>query len=79
MNRSLNISLMDELRNLVNMRACDDDIYAIPSEYIRDLVRRDMENRRLGKAAFMIRKGVAEILNCIEQGNILLSGNKRAL
>jgi len=33
----------------------------------------------LGKAAFMIRKGVAEILNCIEQGNILLSGNKRAL
>ena len=47
MSSSLNISLTDELRRFVNMRANDADIYATPSEYIRDLIRQDMENRRI--------------------------------
>ncbi len=47
MSSSLNVSLTDELRRYVNQRASDADIYATPSEYIRDLIRRDMENRRL--------------------------------
>ena len=47
MGSSLNISLTDELRNFVNSRACDSDVYATPSEYIRDLIRRDMENRHI--------------------------------
>jgi len=43
---SLNVSLTNELRSYVNTRASDDDVYATTSEYIRDLIRQDMENRR---------------------------------
>jgi len=46
MSSSLNVSLTDELRSYVNTRASDADVYATPSEYIRDLIRQDMENRR---------------------------------
>ena len=41
---TLNIQLTDELRRHIDMRASDNDVYATPSEYIRDLVRRDMED-----------------------------------
>jgi len=41
---TLNVQLTDELRRHVDMRASDNDVYATPSEYIRDLVRRDMED-----------------------------------
>jgi len=47
MSSSLNVSLTDELRRYVNQRASDADIYATPSEYIRDLIRQDMENRHV--------------------------------
>jgi antitoxin ParD1/3/4 len=42
MAKSLNLSLTDELRRYVDTRASDSDVYATPSEYIRDLIRRDM-------------------------------------
>jgi len=41
---SLNLSLTDELRRYVDLRASDEDLYATPSEYIRDLIRRDMQD-----------------------------------
>jgi len=47
MSSSLNVSLTDELRSYVNTRASDADVYATPSEYIRDLIRQDMEHRRI--------------------------------
>ncbi len=47
MSSSLNVSLTDELRSYVNSRASDADVYATPSEYIRDLIRQDMENRHI--------------------------------
>jgi antitoxin ParD1/3/4 len=40
---TLNISLTDELRRFVDSRASDQDVYSTPSEYIRDLIRRDRE------------------------------------
>lgn len=43
MSSSLNVSLTDELRRFVDSRASDEDVYSTPSEYIRDLIRRDME------------------------------------
>jgi antitoxin ParD1/3/4 len=46
MSSSLNLSLTDELRRYVDERAGDADLYATPSEYIRDLIRRDMQNRQ---------------------------------
>jgi antitoxin ParD1/3/4 len=42
---SLNVQLTDALRKYVDERASDNDIYATPSEYIRDLIRRDMQDR----------------------------------
>jgi antitoxin ParD1/3/4 len=42
MSSSLNVSLTDELRRFVDARASDQDVYSTPSEYIRDLIRRDM-------------------------------------
>ncbi len=39
---SLNISLTDELRTFVDSRASDKGVYATPSEYLRDLIRKDM-------------------------------------
>lgn len=45
MTSSLNIQFTGELRRFINEQASDDGVYATPSEYIRDLVRRDMEER----------------------------------
>ena len=39
---SLNLSLTDELREFINSRVGDTGLYATPSEYLRDLIRRDM-------------------------------------
>ena len=47
MSSTLNIQLTEELRRHVDARACDDDIYSTPSEYIRDLIRRDMEEQAI--------------------------------
>ena len=40
---SMNLSLTDELRDFVNSRTGNRGVYATPSEYLRDLIRRDME------------------------------------
>ena len=40
---SMNLSLTDELRDFINSRTGDAGLHATPSEYLRDLIRRDME------------------------------------
>ena len=55
---TLNIQLTDELRRHVDMRASDNDVYATPSEYIRDLVRRDMEDWAI---VSMVVQGLKEV------------------
>ena len=47
MPNSLNLSLTDELREFINSRTGDAGVYATPSEYLRDLIRRDMESQRI--------------------------------
>jgi antitoxin ParD1/3/4 len=44
---SLNLSLTDELREFINSRTGDAGVYSTPSEYIRDLIRRDMESQEV--------------------------------
>ena len=39
------MQLTDALRRYVDERASDKDMYATPSEFIRDLIRRDMQDR----------------------------------
>ena len=43
MANSMNLSLTDELRDFINSRTGKDGVYATPSEYLRDLIRHDME------------------------------------
>jgi len=43
---SLNLSLTDELRAFVDSRAGDSSVFATPSEYLRDLIRKDMESQQ---------------------------------
>lgn len=45
MANSINLSLTKELRRFIDERASDEDIYSTPSEYIRDLIRQDMQNQ----------------------------------
>ncbi len=47
MSSSLNVQLTDALRKYVDERASDTDVYATPSEYIRDLIRQDMQDRAI--------------------------------
>lgn len=42
---SLNLSLTDELRMFVDHRAGDAGLYSTPSEYLRDLIRKDMADQ----------------------------------
>ena len=61
MSSSLNIQLTDALRKYVDERASDKDVYATPSEYIRDLIRQDMQDRAVATKIFEglddVRKG----------------------
>lgn len=43
MTSSLHVSLPDEMRRFVDHRTNGKAQYATPSEYVRDLIRRDME------------------------------------
>lgn len=58
MSSSLNVQLTDELRRYVDERASDKDVYATPSEYIRDLIRQDMRDRAV---ALDILGGLADL------------------
>jgi len=60
MGNSLNVSLTDELRRFVDARAGDQGLYSTPSEYIRDLIRRDMEGTI---ALTKVRRGLDDIKN----------------
>lgn len=58
MTSHLNISLPDELRRFVDSQAGNEARYSTPSEYIRDLIRRDMHDWR---TASDIAQGIREV------------------
>jgi antitoxin ParD1/3/4 len=55
---TLNVQLTDALRKYVDERASDKDVYATPSEYIRDLIRQDMQDRAV---ALNILEGLGDL------------------
>lgn len=42
MANSLNVSLTNQLREFINSQTGETGLYSTPSEYLRDLVRKDM-------------------------------------
>lgn len=66
---SLNLSLTDELREFVDSRTGDAGVYATPSEYLRDLIRRDMESQG---TVVHVMNGLADIRHgCFSEKSIL--------
>lgn len=57
MSSTLNLSLTDELRAFVNENSGDGTLYATPSEFVRDLLRRQKQ-----------RQEAAEIRDAIIEG-----------
>ena len=47
MTSNLNVSLTDELREFIDSCNRDAGVYSTPSEYLCDLIRRDMESQGL--------------------------------
>lgn len=58
MSSNLKLSLTDELRHFVDTRAGEHEVYSTPSEYISDLIRRDMESEAV---LAKIRRGLDDI------------------
>ena len=72
MSSSLNVQLTDALRKYVDERASDKDVYATPSEYIRDLIRQDMQDRAIAL-------NVLEGLDDLHAGAQFIAENHSAL
>ena len=62
MSSDLNLSLTDELRSYVDERTSDTDLYETPGEYIRDLIRHDMQEQAVANQ-------ILQGLNDLKQGN----------
>ena len=67
---SLNVQLTDALRKYVDERASDKDVYATPSEYIRDLIRQDMQDHAVATKIF-------EGLDDVRKGPLLFAVDSR--
>jgi len=67
---SLHVSLPDEMRKFVDHRSSVNDSYATPSEYVRALIRKDMEER---EEASYVYKELLKSAHDIKAGHILTS------
>lgn len=54
------MQLTDALRKYVDERASDKDVYATPSDFIRDLIRQDMLDRAVAQN---ILEGLGDLRN----------------
>ena len=56
MANSLNLSLTDELRAFIDQNCGDGTLYATPSEFVRDILRK----QKLQQEAAVVRDGILE-------------------
>ncbi len=66
MGSTLNLSLTDELRSFVDGQSGDGTLYATPSEFVRDLIRR----HKLQMEADRLRAGVIEGFQEAAEGRV---------
>lgn len=59
---SLTLSLTEELRRFVDSQAGERGVYSTPSEYVRDVIRRDRERMLDGEAGQRIMSGVKDLV-----------------
>jgi antitoxin ParD1/3/4 len=65
---SLHVSLPDDMRAFVDKRANGTSSYATPSEYVRDLIRRDMAVQQ--ERAYVFGE-LAKSLDDIKEGRLI--------
>ncbi|MCE2964803.1 MAG: CopG family transcriptional regulator [Alphaproteobacteria bacterium] len=75
MTSSLHVSLPDEMRAYVDLRTNGKQAYATPSEYVRALIRSDMEKETERLYVF---KELLKSAQDIENGNLLSAEALRA-
>jgi antitoxin ParD1/3/4 len=76
MGSTLNLSLTDELRAFVDTQSGDGTLYATPSEFVRDLIRKHKQQMEADR----LRVGVIEGLQDATQGRVKqFKGNVRDL
>ena len=73
---SLNLSLTDELRAFVDRNSGDGTLYATPSEFVRDIIRR----HKLQQEAAEVRDGILEgYQDAISGRTVAFRGDLRSL
>ncbi len=60
---TINIPLTDELKQFVVNQTGKGTLYSTPSEYIRDLIRHEIERQKAAKLRNSIIEGYQDILN----------------
>jgi antitoxin ParD1/3/4 len=62
MGSSINLSLTDELREFVDRNSGDGSLYATPSEFVRDILRRQKERQEAAAARDAILEGYQDAI-----------------
>ncbi|MEQ9425197.1 MAG: hypothetical protein RJQ09_12310 [Cyclobacteriaceae bacterium] len=67
MANSLNVALTEELKRFIKEQSGDNSLFSTPSEYIRDLVRKDKEQ----KESENIRKAILSGYRDVMEGRVI--------
>jgi len=62
MNRSLNLSLTNELRSFIDEQSGDGTLYATPSEYVRSVLREKKEREEAAVVRAAILEGCEDMI-----------------
>jgi antitoxin ParD1/3/4 len=73
---SLNLSLTDELRAFIDANSGDGTLYATPSEFVRDIIRRHKAEQEAAKVREAILEGYQD---AIAGRTVPFEGSLRAL
>ena len=72
---SLNLSLTDELKSFINENSGDGTLYATPSEFVRDTLRKEKEKIEAAQLRDAILDGFQDVISGKTRS---FSGNLRA-
>jgi antitoxin ParD1/3/4 len=76
MANSLNLSLTDELRAFIDQNCGDGTLYATPSEFVRDIIRK----QKLQQEAAAVRDGILEgYQDAIEGRTVPFKGDLKSI
>ena len=75
MAHSLTLSLTRELRRFIDSQVGDEGVYSTPSEYVRDVIRRDRARLADNEAELRIMAGVKNVAT----GNIIETDREELL